>query len=350
MISGWSWQQALEMLDRQCSDTLQTGYRPNTQRNYRSRANIYIRFCQIYRLCPFPVTEWNLIRYARYIANGVTAYDTVKSYLSAVKRFHELGGIEFPEQLHLLKVELMAIKKELVGPVKKAVPLTTELLLEIYKKVNLQDSMELVAYITLLIGFCLFLRRSNLVPETGTQFNPKEQLTRADVWQCGKLMLVDVRWTKNNQYRERELILPLLPARNHVICPVYWMKVLLSRFPTMDLQVPLFSYVKAGKHIPITGDYLSKKYKSWIELTGRNSDQFTLHGLRHGGTNHALTVGLCSEDIKLMGDWISLSYLQYIDLTMERRVTNMVKFIDEMDNIVEEADGWDVIQTEQGLF
>ena len=59
--------------------------------------------------------------------------------------------------------------------------------------------------------------------------------------------------------------------------------------------------------------------------------------------NHALTVGLCSEDVKFMGNWISLSYLQYIDLTMERRVTNIVKFIDEMDKLVDHADEWEVM-------
>ena len=43
----------------------------------------------------------------------------------------------------------------------------------------------------------------------------------------------------------------------------------------------------------------------------------------------------------LMGDWASNAYLQYIDLTLERRVTNMVKFVDEMDKILDQVDDWD---------
>ena len=43
-----------------------------------------------------------------------------------------------------------------------------------------------------------------------------------------------------------------------------------------------------------------------------------------------------------MGDWVSLAYMQYIDLTMECRVTNMVKFVDEMDKLVDQADAWHV--------
>ena len=283
VIVGWSCQEALQRLDLQCKQSLQTGYRPNTQRNYRSRANIYIRFCQIYGLQPFPTTEWNLIRYARYLANGVTSFDTVKAYLSAVKRFHELSGWQFPTQLYILKVEMMSIKRELVVPVKKAIPVSISLLKEMYGKINLSSAVDVVCYAALLLGFCLFLRRSNLVPETGTQFNPREQLTWGDVWKIGHLTMVDVKWSKNNKYRERELILPLIRDRNKVICPVYWLDVLFARFPTKDPNLSLFCYPRNGKLKSLTTDVLSRKFKEWIKLTGRNDEGYTLHGLRRGG-------------------------------------------------------------------
>ena len=101
-----------------------------------------------------------------------------------------------------------------------------------------------------------------------------------------------------------------------------------------------------GKMVPITTELLAKKYREWVVKTGKASEGYTLHGLRRGGMNHALTVGLCGEDIKLMGDWASLAYMQYIDLTMECRVTNMVKFIDEMDKLADQADSWQVEKLE----
>ena len=334
----------MKSLDKQCTETLKSAYRPGTQRNYRSRANIYIRFCQIYQIPPFPATEWNLIRYARYIGNGVTSFDTVKAYLSAVKRFHELARIPFVQNVHLLKLEMMALRRELVAPVRKAVPMTVKLLMDIYRQIDLDKAIDIVCYVALLVGFCLFLRRSNLAPDTGVGFNPKEQLTRGDVWAMGKLTMVDVKWSKNNQYKERELILPLIPARNKIICPVFWITYMINKYPAKQKSAPLFCYPKSGKMIPLTTEVLAKKYKDWVQKTGRDNTDYTLHGLRRGGTNHALTVGLCSEDIRLMGDWVSLSYLQYIDLTMERRVTNIVRFIDEMDKVVDEADQWVDVQ------
>ena len=95
--------------------------------------------------------------------------------------------------------------------------------------------------------------------------------------------------------------------------------------------------------VPLTVHVLSKKYKDWIEKTGRLTDGFTLHGLRWGRANHALTVGLCGEEM-LMGDWASNAYLQHIDFTLERWVTNMVKFVDEMDRLIDEADDWEKFQ------
>ena len=341
IIAGWSSQEALRRLDNQCRESLRTGYRPNTIRNYKSRANIYIRFCQIYQLDPFPTSEWNLIRYARYLANGVTSFGTVKGYLSAVKRFHEIAKIPFPTDLSLLKLELMSIRKELATVVKKATPMTPQLLLDIYNKVNLKSAFELVSYVALLIGFYLFLRRSNLVSETEKKFNPKEQLTRRDVWKLGKLTVVEIKWSKTNQYRDRDLIIPIIPAKCKMICPVFWINFLLQKLPCQDLDMPLFSYPKQGVMVPLTADLLAKKYKEWVKATGRNPDTYTLHGIRRGGVNHSLTVGLCGEEVMLMGGWVSNAYLQYIDLTLERRVTNMVKFVDEMDRMVDQADEWD---------
>ena len=115
------------------------------------------------------------------------------------------------------------------------------------KKIDLASPVEVLCYAALVLGFCLFLRRSNLAPDTGVSFNPQEQLTRNDVWQVGQLTMVDVKWNKTNQYKQRELVLLLIPAKNKTICPVHWMKLLYSRF-LGDSQMALFSYPKHGKN------------------------------------------------------------------------------------------------------
>ena len=180
-------------LDSQCNNTLQHAYRPGTIRNYRSRVCMYYKFCQYYELQVFPVDEWQLVRFGRFVANAITSYDTVAGYLSSIKRLHELGSFPFPEKLHLLKLEMMAIKKELAHLVKKAPPITPQILLEISEHVNWQNQEEMVSYAALVIGFTLFLRKSNMVPESVNTFNKKEQITVEDVWCCKNLVMVEIK-------------------------------------------------------------------------------------------------------------------------------------------------------------
>ena len=330
-------QQRRDRLDEQCIKTLQHIFRPNTARNYRSRMNGYFRFCHFYQLRALPATEWNLIRYVRYLGNGLTSYDSLAGYLSTVKRAHELGGFEFPQNTHLLKAEMLALKRELAGPVKKAPPVTPVILSDIYKYVNLQEDLEALCYAGLVLGFCLFLRRSNLVPESEDKFNPDEQLTRGDIWQYTWLTMVDIRWSKTDQFKDRVLNLPLVPAKNKTICAVFWVKYILNRFKG-GAKDPLLGYNKNGRMIPLTCEVFSRQLKSWIDKTGRNGEAYTLHGLRRAGTNQALLAGICGEDLQLMGGWRSQAYMSYIDLNLDRRVMNVVRFVKEADKMLEDAD------------
>ena len=184
-------------------ESLKTAYRPNTIRNYKSKSNSYFRFCHFYGLQALPASEWQLVRYARYLANGLTSYESLKGYISVVKRLHELGGFLFPQDLFLLKHEMRSIQFELIHEIKKAIPMTPKILDEIYRFVNISIPVQLVCYVALVVGFTLFLRKSNLVPDTESSFNPDEQLTRAHIWRSGVLTLVDVVWMKNNQYRKK---------------------------------------------------------------------------------------------------------------------------------------------------
>ena len=81
----------------------------------------------------------------------------------------------------------------LAKPVKQAKPMTPGILRDIYDQVDLSDPMKMVCYTALLIGFYLFLRKNNLMPDSSDTFNPDEQLTRADVFIAGWLVLINIR-------------------------------------------------------------------------------------------------------------------------------------------------------------
>ena len=109
--------------------------------------------------------------------------------------------------------------------------------------------------------------------------------------------------------------------------------------PYLQKGQALFTYSVNGQFIPLTYEILSKKLKEWVTGTGKQGDQYTLHGLRHSGTNHALMVGICGEDLQLLGDWRSQAYMEYIDLNMDCKYSNMVKFVQAVDQKVADM-GW----------
>ena len=242
-------------------ETLPGGYRPKTTRNYRSKSNVYYKYCQLHRLPPYPVTEWNMIRFTRYIANGVTSYETVKAYVSAIKTCHNLSGIPFPTDVSMLRHHLRALKKELAMPVKKATPMTPEWLIKMYTKVDKQSMKEITCYAGLVVGFTLFLRKSNLVPDTQATFNPQEQLTRGHVGTLGMVTVVNITWHKSNQYRKRDLLLPVIPSKHQQICAEFWIKYLITMVPGQDTDA-LLSYCSKGAVVPVTYDLLAGKLKS----------------------------------------------------------------------------------------
>ena len=111
----------------------------------------------------------------------------------------------------------------MIHEVKQAEPVMPELLVKLSKVVDYKDQVELVAWTALLLGFYMFLRKSNLVPDTMEDFNPEQQFRRADLnlTTIGKPMMIEVRWSKTIQFKQKILCMPVIPAKNRAICPVF---------------------------------------------------------------------------------------------------------------------------------
>ena len=135
MIAGVFWQRRQE-LDQHCVKILENAYRPGTLRNFRTRTKSYYLFCEYYNLIPYPADEWQLLWYVRYLGDFLTSYDSVRGYLSAVKRVHELGKIQYPKETFLLEKQLTAIRRELAKEVCKAAPITPSILRDVYQQVD----------------------------------------------------------------------------------------------------------------------------------------------------------------------------------------------------------------------
>ena len=80
-------------------------------------------------------------------------------------------GMEVPDphdrQMHMFT---QGLKRVMPHAIKQAEPVTPEILARLNKVVNFTDIIEMVAWTATLVGFYMFLRKSNLVPDTMNTF------------------------------------------------------------------------------------------------------------------------------------------------------------------------------------
>ena len=308
---------------------MKMAHRPNTRRNKRSQAEIYQRFCEDNNLVELPADEWQMCRYAVYTAERVTSHATVKNYVGGVRNLQEMAGYQVvPPTSPNFKTIMQGLKTYLAKPTKQALPMTTEILVDISQLVKMDNQFELCAFAATLTGFYMVLRCSNLVPTSTSTFNPNEQFMR---WHVGidednKLAMFLIEWSKTIQHCQKEMWVPAMPSTDDSICLIKVMKRYLQLVPACDVD-PCFCYRnKKGRLLALTYEQMTAQIKDWVTATGREGDLYTGHCLRRGGTSHTFEMGIRPEYIRMMGDWASQCFYRYLDISLQHRIKAAVKF------------------------
>ena len=150
-----------------------------------------------------------------------------------------------------------------------------------------------------LIGFTMFLRRSNLAPKVMDKFDPNLQFTRADIHVTGPLepIMVDLRWTETIQFKQKILRLPVLPVNNKKICPVLWTHYMINIIPANPGDLAFTIYYKQTK-TALSANQLLARIRKWIKLIKELEDKYSLHSLRRGGAMFAFQSNMEYEMIK----------------------------------------------------
>ena len=92
--------------------------------------------------------------------------------------WQKITGNDILQQLYLSTYMAKALKRVLAHPIKQAAPMTPEILKHISRTINITDQVQLVSWTAILLGFIMFLRASNLVPDSMDSVAPDKQLTR----------------------------------------------------------------------------------------------------------------------------------------------------------------------------
>ena len=186
--------------------------------------------------------------------------------------------------------------------------------------VDISSEKQLATWVTILVGFFMYLRKSNLVP-IKRQYDHLHQLSRADIRYHDDVLAAEIKWSKTNQYGEDRLRVPIFRYDDSPICPVAWILYMVNRIPAQGYH-NLFSFHDThGDLVPVTYRDLTVQLRYWLEEIGiADTHRYSSHSLRRGGTTHAFNSRVPEHTIQQLGSWASAAYKKYIDITLKNRL------------------------------
>ena len=305
-----------DLLRRECRQTQQSAFAKGTRENIGTHWRSFIMFCLYFELVFLPASLDTVCVYVQFLSRSFCSMTSVRNYLHGVKLLHLFAGVMFPcAESFELKLLLRGLDRVHPHAPRQALAITPNVLLKIYKFVNLNDPLHVACWSAYLIAFFLMLRKSNLVPTSWNKFVLKKQLSRGDILVCDAGLLVNMYWSKTNQFGHRILRIPVASIPSCNLCPLTAYRRLLSIMTVQD-NMPAFTYrprncVTSYKFIRVLRQLLTK--------AGFQADCFTGHSFRRGGASFAFQAGVPGEMIKLIGDWKSNAYLGYLDFSFESK-------------------------------
>ena len=204
------------------------------------------------------------------------------------------------------------------------------ILLLIRSRLNLNNSFHASFWDICLTAFFGLFRKSHLLPDSATAFNPKRCLTRADFTPSAFGFLVQVRSSKTIQFGQRILTIPLVSCPGSPLCPVQAIRHAFSFTLQASPTTQAFCFHASINH---TGSILT--YKSFmtclhkvLQEVGLPASSFGSHSFRRGGggggcggaTYALLQAGVPLDVISVMGDWKSDAVFLYLHMPLSQRL------------------------------
>lgn len=313
----------MKKLRLQSKESARHAFADSTYKNLKIQLETYFLFCFYFNFDAIPTSVLVLSLYAQFLSRSFATVDSIKNYISAVKTLHLLltENTEAFDSLYLKLIfrGLLRIKSHCP---KQAMPITPQILCDFRSKFDMKCAIDSTFWCLFLHAFFLMFRKSNLVPVSVSSFDSNKQLCRKNYTYdiLNNVLLVRVKWSKTNQYGEREIIIPLVRISGSPLCPVQAFLHMISLVDVPE-DSPAFCIVKKGKIYPIIYSQFQKRLKNTISDIGLNPDNFSSHSFRRGGASWAFASNVPSELIQLYGDWKSDAYKRYLKFDLFDKIT-----------------------------
>ena len=133
-------------------------------------------------------------------------------------------------------------------------------------------------------------------------------------------MVLTIRKSKTNQFREQVHKIPVSKVNNRELCVVFWLKKHLNQCPA-PLDAQAFRVPNADHSVPLPYSYYMAVLKAACIAAGLPPANFSTHSLRRGRATFLRLTGASLEQIKEGGDWRSDSVQEYLKESFVERLT-----------------------------
>ena len=266
---------------------------------------------------PLPVDSETVYAYAQFLSRSMKP-PTIRNYLSGVKMLHILLGLPYPHsEDFLLKLELRGLARLHPHVPVRAKPVTPDILLMFYHRMNHMSSLHCSVWSCCLLLFYTMARLGSILPASAA--TPSYSfLSRKRINFCREGMLVTLLHTKTIQFGKRRLHIPLLRTQS-VLCPVKAYAKALAHLAPFS-HPAAFAYLQDGVVTQLTKTRFIQTFRTVIKGTGLEASLFTGHSFRRGGATWAFRSGVPGELIQICGDWASDSYKRYLEFSTQNKL------------------------------
>ena len=180
--------------------------------------------------------------------------------------------------------------------------MTARILLKIRVNLDISDAFETTMFITC---FFLLFRKSNITPDREAD---KSYMRHKHIQKTNNGFLITLYWTKTIQTGERCLQFPLLATPRSLLCPVKAIQNMIDLVPA-DGNKPAFCHFDCSS---ISYNTFNNFLKNQICELGMSDKCSSTHCFRHGGISYLAACGIPDCQMKILGDWKSDCYRNYI--------------------------------------
>ncbi len=307
-------------LDGLIRASIQHAYAPGTRSNHRTQWKAYLRFVTFYELDPVPAELSTILRFAQFLAFSKLAVPTIKNYIAGVHTLHKYLDAPFPDlTLFFPALYFKGLSKLLPHFPHQALPITPKILLQIHPYIDFKDPLSITLWTAFLLAFYTFARKANLLPPSLPKFDSLKHLTRGNISLCDSGLLVTFIFSKTLQAGGRSIKIPVASIPNSPLCPLLAFRTMTS-LVSAPASAPAFLIPTVLGTRSLTQPTFVSKLRFYLNLINLPSMSYSGHSFRRGGASWAFESGVPGELIKLVGDWRSSAYLQYLEAPLHQKL------------------------------